>query len=234
MMDEFGLTRQCPGVLYTILPGDSLLTLARRFNTTVNAILSSNPGLEPTNLIIGQKICIPTNEPAGVCPGGFLYTVAPNDTFYSIARRFGVVVPALQAANPTVNPDALHIGQQICIPTVPPAIPPCSGRLYTIQAGDTFINIARRFGYTVDAILAANPGVNPQFLRIGQEICLPPLPGGGPLPCYGGSIYIIRPGDTLYGIAQRYGVAINRILQANPQIANAAFIQVGTSICIPG
>ena len=232
-MDDFGANRQCPGLLYTILPGDSLLALARRFNTTVPAILNVNPGLEPTNLIIGQQICIPTTAPGGVCPGGFLYTVTINDTFYSIARRFGVVVPALQAANPKVNPNALQIGQQICIPAPPPVVTPCPGRLYTVQPGDTFINIARRFGYTLDAIIAANPGVNPQALRIGQQICLPPAPGGGPFACYGGSIYTVRPGDTLFSIAQRFGVSLQRLLQANQQITDAASLEIGAPVCIP-
>ena len=44
---------------YTIPPGDSLFFLAQRFNTTVDAIMSVNPGLNPYNLLIGQVILIP-------------------------------------------------------------------------------------------------------------------------------------------------------------------------------
>lgn len=50
------------------------------------------------------------------CPGGFLYVIKPGDTYYSIARRFGTVVPALEAANPGVDPNRLTIGQSICVP----------------------------------------------------------------------------------------------------------------------
>ncbi|MGE5527551.1 MAG: LysM peptidoglycan-binding domain-containing protein [Patescibacteria group bacterium] len=237
MMDE-AFIRQAPacpgGTLYTIRPGDSLFTLAQRFGTSVMAIMSANPGLDPQNLQLGQEICIPVAPAPGPCPGGFLYSVTIGETFFSIARQFGISVQALMAANPGVNPNALQIGERICVPAPgPPPFQECPGRLYAIQAGDTLIEIGRRFGYTLDALLAVNPGIDPNNLRIGQQICLPPSPGAGPFACFGGSIYIVRPGDTLYAIARRFGVAFNALLTANPQIANPNVIQVGEPVCIP-
>jgi LysM repeat protein len=44
---------------------------------------------------------------------------------------------------------------------------------YIIRAGDTFFSLARRFNTTVQAIIAANPGVDPNRLQIGQRICIP-------------------------------------------------------------
>jgi LysM repeat protein len=223
----------CPGgTLYTIKPGDSLYGLARRFNTSVNAIIATNPGINPTNLQLGQQICIPVAPAPGSCPGGFLYTVVIGDTFYSIARRNGIVVEALAAANPGVDPNRLQIGRQICVPAPAPPVTPCPGAPYTIQPGDTFIEIARRFGYTLDALLSINPGVDPQALQVGQVICLPPSPGGGPFPCFGGSIYIIKPGDTLYSIARRFGVTLDRLLEANPE-TDPDRLRVGDPVCIP-
>ena len=223
----------CPGgTLYTIKPGDSFYELARRFNTTINALITANPEVNPTNLQLGQQICIPVAPSPGPCPGGFIYTVAINDTFFSIARRFGIAVPALAAANPGVDPNRLQIGQPVCVPAPAPPPAPCPGRTYAIQAGDTLIEIAWREGYTLDALLAANPGINPNALRIGQLICLPPSPGGGPFPCFGGSIYTIRPGDTFYSIARRFGVSLDQLLQANPE-TNPDRLQVGEPVCIP-
>ncbi len=226
--------RQCPGFIYTIKSGDTLYSLANRYNTTVRAILQNNPELNPNNLVVGQQICLPSKATPGSCPGGFLHTVTINDTFYSIARRYNISLTSLLNANPGIDPDTLQIGQRICIPTTPPPAQECPGRLYTIQAGDTFISLARRFGYTLDALIAANPQVNPSNLQIGQQICLPPAPGGGPFACYGGSIYRVKPGDTLYSIASRFGISYNRLVQANPQIENPANISIGEPICIPG
>ena len=101
------------GTVYTIRPGDTFFGLAARFNTTVQAIMNANPGVNPNNLQIGQQICIPVAPAPGPCPGGFTYTIRAGDTFFSIARRFGISVSALMAANPNVDPDRLQIGQEI-------------------------------------------------------------------------------------------------------------------------
>ncbi|WP_206708607.1 LysM peptidoglycan-binding domain-containing protein [Koleobacter methoxysyntrophicus] len=67
--------------------------------------------------MVGQIICIPLAVPPVVCPPGTIpYIIRSGDTFYSIARRFKTTVEALKKANPGVNPDALLIGQRICIP----------------------------------------------------------------------------------------------------------------------
>ena len=50
---------------------------------------------------------------------------------------------------------------------------PCPGFIYTIQPGDTFYLIALRYGTTVDALIRANPGVDPNRLFVGQRICVP-------------------------------------------------------------
>ncbi len=56
---------------------------------------------------------------------------------------------------------------------VPEKKPAPTGKTYVIQAGDTFFKLAQRFGTTVQALRAANPGVNPNNLQIGQVINLP-------------------------------------------------------------
>lgn len=222
----------CPGgTLYTIRPGDALYILAPRFNTTIEAIIAANPGINPNNIQIGQIICIPVPPQPGQCPGGFLYEIRPGDTYYSIARRFGIAVEALVAANPGVDPNALRVGQRICVPAPrPPA--PCPGGTYRIQAGDTFFSIARRFGTTVEALIAANPQVDPNRLQVGQTICLPTgIPG--PIPCPGGTIYRVQAGETLYAISRRFGLTVEEVIAANPQLINPNQLQIGQAICIP-
>ena len=221
----------CPGgTLYTIRAGDTLFSLARRFNTSVDAIMMANPGLDPMNLQVGRIICIPTASQPGQCPGGFLYQILAGDTYFSLARRFNTTVEALIAANPGVDPNRLMIGQVICIPVTP--APPCPGGTYQIRPGDTFYSIAIRFNTTVEALMAANPGVDPNRLMIGQVICLPPgIPG--PVPCPGGTIYRVQPGDSLYLIGLRFGIPLDRLIAANPQIQDPARLTIGQPICIP-
>lgn len=222
------------GSYYTIRAGDTLYSLARRYNTTVEAIMRANPGLDPMSLQVGRIICIPVPPTPGHCPGGFQYQIVAGDTFYSLARRFNTTVEALMAANPGVDPNRLMIGQVICIPVAP--TPPCPGGTYQIRAGDTFYNIAIRFNTTVEALMAANPGVDPNRLMIGQVICLPsgtPGPGPGPIPCPGGTIYRVQSGDSLYLIGQRFGISLDRLIAANPQLTDPSRLTIGQPICIP-
>ncbi|MGE5485028.1 MAG: LysM peptidoglycan-binding domain-containing protein [Ignavibacteriales bacterium] len=179
----------CPeGNYYSIGPGDTLYSIAREFGISVDDLIEANRGrVEPENLRVGQIICLPLAVPRPACaPGWTTYPVAAGDTFYSLARRFGVTVELLMQNNPGVNPEGLLIGQLICVPgaTMPgvpvPGVPapgvgacPPGTFSYTIQQGDTFHSLARRFGTTVREIRQANPGVDPRNLQPGQTICIP-------------------------------------------------------------
>jgi len=184
------IMQTCPSgsFSYTIKSGDTLFLLAQRYNTTVEAIMRINPGINPNNLQIGQMICIPSA--VGVptpptpsvptlppCTNGFYYTIRAGDTLFLLSQQFGVSVEAIMRANPGINPNNLQIGQTICIPraiTPTPPIPACpNGFYYSIRPGDTYFGISRQFGVSIDALIRANPGVNPDNLQVGQIICVP-------------------------------------------------------------
>lgn len=161
---------------YIIRAGDTLYSIAIRFNTTVAVLLQANPGINPNALFIGQRICVPgTTPPPVTCPTGFTtYTIVAGDTLYSIAIRFNTTVAVLLQANQGINPNALFIGQRICVPVSgPPVTCPTGFRTYTIVAGDTLYSLAIRFNTTVAILLQANPGIDPNSLRVGQMICVP-------------------------------------------------------------
>ena len=228
------MSPNCPSgtISYTIVAGDTLYSLARRFNTTVQAILAVNPNINPNFLQIGQIICIPTTSGGACPPNTFPYIIQAGDTFFSLARRFNTTIAAIQAANPGVDPNRLQIGQRICIPGTPSPGPcPAGTFAYTIRAGDTFFSLARRFNTTIAAIQAANPGVDPNRLQIGQRICIPGMPSPGPCPA-GSFAYTIRAGDTLYALANRFNTTVNAILALNPGI-DPRYLRVGQIICIP-
>ncbi|MEW6080479.1 MAG: SafA/ExsA family spore coat assembly protein [Bacillota bacterium] len=115
---------------------------------------------------------------------------------------------------------------------IPPP-PPCpEGFLVTVRPGDTLFLIARRFGVSLNALIAANPQIaNPNLIFPGQQICVPVSPA--PPACPGGFLYTVRRGDTLFTIAQRFGVSLQAIIRANPQIANPNLIFPGQVICVP-
>ncbi len=115
--------------------------------------------------------------PPSTCPTGTQpYTIRSGDTLYNLANRYNTSVDAILRANPGLNPNNLRVGQVICIPsgtTPPPSTCPTGTQPYTIRSGDTLYNLANRYNTTVDAIMRANPGINPNNLQIGQVICMP-------------------------------------------------------------
>lgn len=178
MENETTTTRTCPPgtVPYVIKAGDTFYKLAKEYNTTVAAIISANPLVDPEKLKIGETICIPTQKVHPPCPEGNYYTIKPGDTLYRIAIRYNISLDDLVHANPLLDPTRLEIGQIICIPVAtPPVTCPPGTRSYMIKAGDTFYNLAIKYRTTVDAIQKANPNVDPTRLLIGQFICMPEI-----------------------------------------------------------
>jgi spore coat assembly protein SafA len=103
---------------------------------------------------------------------------------------------------------------------------------YVVQSGDTLSKIAQRYHTTVNALLRANPQIsNPNQLQPGDLIYLP----GSVLvdPNTGLTFYIVQSGDYLGAIAGRFGVSIQALLAANPQIQNPSLIYPGARITIP-
>lgn len=172
----FHINQQCPPgtVTYQIKYGDTLYQLAARFQTTVPAIISANPFINPYYLRIGQRICIPRQQIYPPCPERNYYTIRPGDHLYRIAQFYNVSLDDLIEANPGIDPQRLMVGQIICIPlATPPVTCPSGTRPYQIQRGDTFHSLALRFQTTVEAIRNANPNINPNALLIGQRVCIP-------------------------------------------------------------
>jgi peptidoglycan endopeptidase LytF len=221
----------CSGTIYTIKAGDTYFSLAQRFQVSVQAIREANPGVNPNTLRIGQRICIPA-RPEIPCDNGFIYVIRPGDTLIQLARQFNIPLQSIVDANPQLlNPNRLSVGDNICIPAAPPPGPDCGdGFSYTIRSGDTFNSLARRFNVSVASIQAANPGVDPRSLRVGQIICIPPRPS---IECPDGFIYVIQAGDNLFMLANRFRIPLQELLDANPQLEDPARLTVGENICIP-
>lgn len=124
----------------------------------------------------------PAPAPAPSAPGGD-YTVRPGDTLWDLARQHGVSLQALIAANPQIaNPDLIHPGQSIHLPggAFAGQAQPAQGGDHTVQPGDTLWALARQYGASLHALIAANPQIaNPDLIHPGQTVH---LPGGASVP----------------------------------------------------
>lgn len=96
-----------------------------------------------------------------------IHTVASGDTLWKISIAFGVPVSTIKLVNGLVS-DAIVPGLHLYIPDQEPP-----ERYYQIKSGDTFWRLSQLFSTTVQAIIAANPELNPDALKIGQRIRIP-------------------------------------------------------------
>ncbi|MFL5732643.1 MAG: LysM peptidoglycan-binding domain-containing protein [Chloroflexia bacterium] len=103
---------------------------------------------------------------------------------------------------------------------------------YKVQPGDNLITIASRFGVSVDAIVAANALPSRSTIYTGQVLVIPSSGSNpAPPPRTGQTSYKVQSGDTLGGIAVRYGVTTDAIARANGLNGNA--IYAGQTLVIP-
>ena len=115
---------------HVVMKGDSFSTIAKKYGVTSRAIQEANPGVEPTRLKIGQKLVIPARTASattatptnGASGAAKTYTVKSGDTLQAIARRNGVTVKELQAAN-NLTTTRITVGQKLRIPSKETAVP---------------------------------------------------------------------------------------------------------------
>ncbi|MDE3088563.1 MAG: LysM peptidoglycan-binding domain-containing protein [Chloroflexota bacterium] len=121
------------------------------------------------------------------------------------------------------------LGALLAPATAHAAGPPAGGVMYVVQYGDTLDGIAARFGVPVQSILAAN-GLATRYPYVGRSIY---MPSGYTASAYGASsVYEVEPGDTLAGIARRFGVSVFELMRVN-HIFNPNFIFAEMRLLVP-
>jgi len=218
-------------------PTDSAVTTPGPDATQDSSPATSPPTAGPTSAGAAEAtpVIVPAETPAlpestSPPPTGVAeYTVEWGDTLSSIAYRFDTTVEAIMALNGLSNAGYIRIGQVLKVSGAPGAAPGPVGQ-YVVQPGDTLYSIALRYGTTVDAIQQANGLVNAAYIAVGQTLVLPGAQGIPVSP--GSNTYVVQPGDTLYGIALRYGKDVGDLIAAN-DLSDPYWIHVGQVLTIP-
>ncbi|MBE7054850.1 MAG: LysM peptidoglycan-binding domain-containing protein [Ruminococcaceae bacterium] len=164
---------------------------------------------------------------------GEFYVIQEGDTLFTIAAQFNTTPENILRLNSALEADNLPIGRRICVisATEQPVTCPLGTLPYNINQGDTILSIAMRFGTTVEALLSANPDVDPYNLQVGQRICIAQS-FQEPPECPTRNFYVIRRGDTLRAIAASFGVSVADIRRLNPDLTPSNLV-IGQIICIP-
>lgn len=139
---------------YVVKKGDSLWSIAKKYNMTVDELKSIN-NLNSNLLSIGQRLKI-----KGSNDNQNIYIVQKGDTLYKIANMYETTVDNLKTLN-NLKSNILSIGQKLIIPS--------QNKIYIVQKGDSLWSIARKYGTTVDSIKKKN-NLSTNVLQIGQKL----------------------------------------------------------------
>jgi len=218
-------------ITYTVVKGDNLYAIARKYGTTESVLMKVNN--LPTNVLqIGQVLKIPVGSSKPDLPevDSIEYVVKKGDSLYAIAREYGTTVTALRTLN-NLTSDALSIGQVLRIPVSSSGgiiMPPTGDYLtYTVVQGDNLYAIARKYGLT-EAELKAYNNLSNNVLQVGQVLRIPLNSNVGNTTTLR---YTVQKGDSLYSIAKRFQTSVDAIKALNGLSNN--LLQIGQELIIP-
>ncbi len=213
--------------MYKVQKGDSLYSIAKKYNTTVNEIVKLN-NLKTNNLSIGQTLRIPEkyddNELS--VPTYINYTVKKGDSLYKIAKDNNISIDTLIKDN-NLSSNNLSIGQNLKIRVNEEEILECFGEDYTppdnesnltyiVKKGDNLYSIANKYNTSVDNIKKIN-NLKTNNLSIGQVLKIP-------ISSSTNNIYVVQKGDSLYSIARKFNTTVDNIKRKNNLSSNILMI----------
>ena len=203
---------------YIVQSGDSLSSLARRFNTTVEVLQEANNIIHPGLLDAGQRLLVPADASAYV----ELYEVQPGDTLFSISKRFNTSIGLLQGLNDIADRQSIFVGQTLAVPSAN------QDKLqnHVVGADESLFSIARRYNTTVSVLRSLNGISEGVDLEAGRSILVPEIDEAS------FKIVVVEAGDSLFGIAQRNGVSV-AALQALNRLQDPRDIKVNQTILVP-
>ena len=213
-------------IIYTVVKGDSLYSIAKKYNTTVDTIKDLN-NLSSNLLNIGQTLKIPTSATSEDTSNYKTYTVVSGDSLYSIAKKYNTTVDELKDLN-NLSSNLLSIGQMLKIQTSTPSGSSSNYITYKVVSGDSLYSIAKKYNTTVDEIKDLN-NLSSNLLSIGQVLKIPTSTPSGSSSNY--ITYKVVSGDSLYSIAKKYNTTVDEIKDLNNLSSN--LLNIGQTLKIP-
>lgn len=178
---------------HTVSKGQTLYSISKMYNTTVEEIVEYNPE-SAVKLSIGQKLRIPQNTtnstPVTVVDGerdGETYhTIKSGETLYRLSKMYGVTPRAICDANPGLSTSNFRVGEVILIPKPDRSIEiktkkendgekeePEIIATHKVKKGETIEDICRQYGITEDELLAANPQIKNKKIKKKMVLDIP-------------------------------------------------------------
>ena len=148
------------------------------------------------------------------------YKVVSGDTLYSISKKLDTTVSELKKLN-NLSSNTLSVGKILKIPTK--VVDIGDTELYQVKSGDTLYSIAKKYNISVNELKTIN-NLSNDNLAVGQLLNVPS--GLSSV-----NTYIVEKGDTLYSIAKKFDISVNKLKEYNNLTNN--LLNVGQKLIIP-
>ena len=207
---------------YIVKKGDTLYSISRKFDITVDEIKKLN-NLISNTISIGQELKL--KEDNKTSEQKDIYIVKKGDSLYSISKLFNITIADLKKENNIVS-DILTIGEELFIPKENTFIgeepEENEYEIYTVQKGDSLWNISKKYNITVNELIALN-NLDNLTIKIGQELLVPKID-------IEDNYYIVKRGDTLWSIAKSNNIDVNTLKELNNLESN--LLSLGQKIIV--
>ena len=150
-----------------------------------------------------------------------IYTVKKGDSLWKIANKYNTTVEKLKSAN-NLKTNTLSVGQKLVIPSI--SVSPEVSDTYIVQKGDSLWSIANKFNMTVSELKNLNNLTN-NLLSIGQVLKIKDSSSNGE------TTYTAQKGDSLWVIANKYGITTEELKSYNNLTSN--LLSIGQVLKIP-
>ena len=210
--------------IYVVKSGDTLFSIANKFNVTVQAIKNIN-NLSSNILNVGQELVIPKEETPSTSGEFINYTVKSGNSLYKIANNYNTTVDEIKKLN-NLTSNNLQINQVLKIPTNSQQETKDYIN-YTVKSGDSLYKIANTYNTTIDAIKKIN-NLTSNNLQINQVLKIPTTSQQETTSYIN---YTVKSGDSLYKIANNYNTTVDEIKKLNNLTSNN--LQINQVLKIP-
>lgn len=153
------------------------------------------------------------------------YIVKKGDSLWSIANKYGLTVDKLKDIN-NLSSNMLSVGQKLLI-NDGTNVDNVNENYYIVKSGDTLYSIAKKYGLTVDELKKMN-NLSNNTLSINQKL----LVGNDMSTDDNYDVYVVKSGDTLWGIASKYNTSVDKIKDINN--LNSNNLSIGQKLLVPG
>ena len=152
---------------------------------------------------------------------GEYYIVQKGDTLWGIAKKYGITVNELKEAN-NLTSNSLSIGDKLVIPGNNVSQ---DSNVYIVKSGDTLYGIAKKYNLSVDDLKRMN-NLTSNTLAVGQKLNVAESKANNET-----NTYVVQKGDTLYGLANKFGVSVDNLKSLNNLSSNN--LSIGQVLKIP-